>query len=150
MTINFIKGKNVNLRLVNESDAEFIINLRIKRGEFLSQTDPDIKKQKDWISQYKIRENNKKEYYLITDPKEIDSWVKEAEEAGEVAVDTETSSLDPHQAKLIGVSLSSKIGKACYIPIGHNSKKCISKDIVLKKLKPLLEDPSVKKNWSKY
>ena len=88
---------------------------------------------------------NKKEYYLITNPNEIDDWIKEAEEIGEVAVDTETSSLDPHQAELIGVSLSSKIGKACYIPIGHNSKKCINKDLVLKKLKPLLEDPSIKK-----
>ena len=70
---------------------------------------------------------------------------KEAEEAGEVAVDTETNSLDPHQADLVGVSLCSKIGKACYIPIGHKSSKCINKKIVIKKLKPLLEDPSVKK-----
>ena len=88
---------------------------------------------------------DKKDYHLITDPKKIDTWIKEAEEIGEVAVDTETSSLDPHQADLIGVSLSSKIGKACYIPIGHNSKKCINLDIVIKKLKPLLEDPSIKK-----
>ena len=88
---------------------------------------------------------DKKEYYLIEDPNEIDDWIKEAEESGEIAVDTETSSLDPHQADLIGVSLSTKIGKACYIPIGHNSKKCINKDIVVKKLKPLLEDPSIKK-----
>ena len=88
---------------------------------------------------------DRKDYYLITDPKEIDRWIEEAEEAGEVAVDTETSSLDPHQTDLIGVSLSCKIGKACYIPIGHNSKKCIDRDIVLKKLKPLLEDPSIKK-----
>ena len=43
------------------------------------------------------------------------------------------------------MSLSAKIGKACYIPIGHKSKKCIKKDIVLKKLKPLLEDHSIKK-----
>ena len=92
-----------------------------------------------------IKPIDKKDYYLITDPKKIDNWIKEAEEAGEVAVDTETSSLDPHQATLIGVSLSSKIGKACYIPIGHDSKKCINIDIVLKKLKPLLEDPSIKK-----
>ncbi len=88
---------------------------------------------------------NKKNYYLITNPKEIDNWIKEAEEVGEVAVDTETSSLDPHQADLIGVSLSSRVGKACYIPIGHNSDKCIKKDLVIKKLKPLLEDPSIKK-----
>jgi len=81
----------------------------------------------------------------ITDIKQIDLWIQEAEETGEVAVDTETSSLDPHQADLVGISLCSKIGKACYIPIGHNSSKCINKDIVIKKLKPLLEDPSVKK-----
>ena len=86
-----------------------------------------------------------KNYFLVKDAKEIDNWIKEAEEVGEVAVDTETSSLDPHQADLIGISLSSKIGKACYIPINHKSQKNIQKDIVLKKLKPLLEDPSIKK-----
>jgi len=88
---------------------------------------------------------NKEDYHLITDIKQIDDWLKEAEQTGEVAVDTETSSLDPHQADLIGVSLSSKIGKACYIPIGHNSKKSIAKNLVLQKLKPILEDPSIKK-----
>ncbi len=88
---------------------------------------------------------NKKEYYLINNIDEIDSWIKDAEEVGEVAVDTETSSLDPHQANLIGISLSSVLGKACYIPIGHKSEKCLDKNSVLKKLKPLLEDPSIKK-----
>ncbi len=88
---------------------------------------------------------SKKDYHLITNPNEIDKWIEEAEEVGEVAIDTETSSLDPHQADLIGVSLSSKVGKACYIPIGHNSKKCVNKDVVLNKLKPLLEDSSIKK-----
>ena len=86
-----------------------------------------------------------KNYFLINDIKEIDDWIKEAEEVGELAVDTETSSLDPHQADLIGISLSSKIGKACYIPINHNTEKNINKDLVLKKLRPLLEDPSIKK-----
>ena len=88
---------------------------------------------------------NKKNYLLITNPEQIDEWIKEAEEAGEIAVDTETNSLDPHQADLIGISLCSKIGKACYIPIGHKSSKCLKKNDVIKKLKPLLEDPSVKK-----
>ena len=100
-------------------------------------------------NEVKIEKNqkaiNKKEYYLIENLEQIDNWITEAEELGEVAVDTETSSLDPHQADLVGVSLSSKIGKACYIPIGHKSNKCIEKDLVLKKLKPLLEDPSIKK-----
>ena len=100
-------------------------------------------------NEVKIEKNqkaiNKKEYYLIENLGQIDNWITEAEELGEVAVDTETNSLDPHQADLVGVSLSSKIGKACYIPIGHKSNKCIEKDFVLKKLKPLLEDPSIKK-----
>ncbi len=100
-------------------------------------------------NEVKIEKNqkaiNKKEYYLIEKLEQIDNWITEAEELGEVAVDTETNSLDPHQADLVGVSLSSKIGKACYVPIGHKSDKCIEKDLVLKKLKPLLEDPSIKK-----
>ncbi len=88
---------------------------------------------------------DKKNYHLISSLDQIDKWIEEAEEVGEVAVDTETNSLDPHQADLVGISLCSKIGKACYIPVGHKSPKCINKDAVIKKLKKLLEDPSIKK-----
>ena len=93
----------------------------------------------------KLQLINKNNYHLITDEDQIDEWVDEAEEAGEFTIDTETSSLDPHQADLVGISLSTKIGKACYIPIGHKSKRCLKKSIVIKKLKPLLENKSVKK-----
>ena len=88
---------------------------------------------------------SKKNYYLIKNEKEIDKYIQEAEESGELAIDTETNSLDAHQADLIGISLSTKIGKACYIPIGHKSDDCLKKEAVIKKLKPLLEDSSVKK-----
>ena len=88
---------------------------------------------------------SKKNYYLIKNEKEIDKYIQEAEESGELAIDTETNSLDAHQADLIGISLSTKIGKACYIPIGHKSDDCLKKETVIKKLKPLLEDSSVKK-----
>ena len=88
---------------------------------------------------------NNKNYYLINSLDEIDNWIEEAEEVGEVAVDTETTSLDPHQADLVGISLCSKIGKACYIPVGHKSPKCLKKEAVIKKLKKILEDPSIKK-----
>ena len=106
--------------------------------DLLSQNvDLEIKKKPQVI--------NKKNYYLIKNEKEIDKWIKEAEESGELAIDTETSSLDAHQAELVGISLSTKIGRACYIPIGHKSDGCLKKEVVLKKLKPLLEDKSVKK-----
>ena len=104
-------------------------------GEIARETKPEKKQQNI----------NKKNYHLITNEKEIDEWINEAEEAGELAIDTETSSLDAHQADLVGISLSTKIGKACYIPIGHKFKGCLKKEAVIKKLKPLLEDESVKK-----
>ena len=108
--------------------------------------EPDLSSNKKEI---KIKEKkntiNNKNYHLITEVKQIDQWIEEAEEAGELSIDTETSSLDAHQANLVGISLSTKIGKACYIPIGHKSKGCLEKTIVIKKLKPLLEDVSIKK-----
>lgn len=95
--------------------------------------------------QDKQKEITKKNYSLISEIDELDDWIKEAEEVGELAIDTETTSVDPHQASLVGISLSSKVGKACYIPVGHKSKKNLDKKSVLSKLKPLLEDPSIKK-----
>ena len=108
--------------------------------------EPDLSSQNvDLEIKKKPQVINKKNYYLIKNEKEIDKWIKEAEESGELAIDTETSSLDAHQAELVGISLSTKIGRACYIPIGHKSDECLKKEVVLKKLKPLLEDKSVKK-----
>ena len=109
--------------------------------------EPELEKNtsRKETSQKNNKPINKKNYHLITDEDQIDEWIKEAEESGELAIDTETSSLDVHQADLIGISLSTKIGKACYIPIGHKFKGCLKKENVIKKLKPLLEDVSVKK-----
>ena len=86
-----------------------------------------------------------KNYDLIQKEEDLDKWLNEAEESGEIAVDTETTSLDPHQAELVGISLSTKIGKACYIPIGHKEGKNIEEKKIIKKIKPLLEDKSIKK-----
>ena len=102
-----------------------------------TKTESSVKEKQQNIS--------KKNYHLISKEEEIEEWINEAEEAGELAIDTETSSLDAHQADLVGISLSTKIGKACYIPIAHKFDGCLDKNIVIKKLKPLLEDKSVKK-----
>ena len=88
---------------------------------------------------------NKKNYELIEEEDDLNSWLKEAEEFGEIAIDTETSSLDPHQANLVGISLSTKIGKACYVPIGHAEGNNLQEISVIKMLKPILEDTSIKK-----
>ncbi len=105
----------------------------------------------------KLKKNNKtsdsqenqilisnKNYYLISDETEIDKWLKDAEENGEIVIDTETTSLNPHLTELVGISLSTKIGYACYMPIGHKNAKCLNQEKVIKKLKPILEDKSIK------
>tara|TARA_B100001996_G_scaffold25713_1_gene19853 strand:+ start:127 stop:2901 length:2775 start_codon:yes stop_codon:yes gene_type:complete len=86
-----------------------------------------------------------KNYTLISKLSELDFWIKNAEEKGEIAIDTETTSVNSQTADLIGISLCLESGKACYIPIGHNSKLCLVKKEVINKLKPMLEDPSIKK-----
>ena len=88
---------------------------------------------------------NTKIYESITKDKDLDKWLKILNEQSVIAVDTETSSLNPLEADLIGVSFSYAPNKACYIPLGHKYIKSFNKQSVLKKIKPLLEDPSIKK-----
>ena len=113
------------------------------------------------ISQYgetKFSENNnvskkqeinlkidRKKYKLVTNLEDIDQWLLDAEEKGELSIDTETTSLNPHLAELVGISLATDIGKSCYIPLKHISKEVLDTDKVIKKIKPILEDKSIKK-----
>tara|TARA_B100000579_G_scaffold254550_1_gene209507 strand:+ start:6235 stop:8520 length:2286 start_codon:yes stop_codon:yes gene_type:complete len=88
---------------------------------------------------------NNKDYVLIQNENDLKKWIAEIEEKGALAIDTETTSLDPHQANLVGISISTDIGKAGYIPIGHLNENNFDEKKVLKILKPILEDPSIKK-----
>jgi DNA polymerase-1 len=59
------------------------------------------------------------DYTLITDAAVLKQWIAHAYDTGVLAVDTETTSLNPTRAKLVGISISPEIGKAAYIPVGH-------------------------------
>ena len=88
---------------------------------------------------------NVKDYESIITENVLDKWIKILNEQSIIAVDTETSSLNPLEADLVGVSFSYAPNKACYIPLAHKNIKGLKKEIVLKKIKPILEDPSIKK-----
>ena len=88
---------------------------------------------------------SKENYFLIKTEDEVKDWLKAAEEIGEFAIDTETTSLDAHQTNLVGISISYSIGKACYIPISHKDYKNLNEEKIIKILKPFLEDHSIKK-----
>jgi len=119
---------------------------RLLSSVISSHGEPDISKNnKDSNILEKKISISSKNYHLIKNEDEIDGWLKEAEETGEIAIDTETTSLDPHMAGLVGISLSTKIGKACYMPLGHKNAKCLNKEKIIRKLKPIFEDKSIKK-----
>ena len=95
-------------------------------------------------------------YQIVRTMAELEPWLAEAKRIGHVAVDTETDSLDAMQANLVGVSLATEPGKACYIPLAHMSgdgdmfgggrvEGQIPLEEALAALKPMLEDPSILK-----
>ncbi|BFM04858.1 DNA polymerase I [Halioxenophilus aromaticivorans] len=89
-----------------------------------------------------------KDYQIILDAEALDTWLEKLTAAELFAFDTETTSLNYMQAEIVGVSFAVQVGEAAYVPCGHDylgAPAQISRDELLQKLKPLLEDPSVKK-----
>jgi DNA polymerase-1 len=91
-------------------------------------------------------------YETVADLAALDRWIEEARALGFVAVDTETTGIDATRAELVGVSLSTAPGKACYIPLAHGGTDMFAEVPVqipfaeaIARLKPLLEDPAVLK-----
>ena len=105
-------------------------------------------------------------YETVLTKDQLAAWVAEATEAGIVAVDTETDALDAHRAGLVGVSLATAPGRACYIPLEHVEPEEAGTDLfgasgkdatyrrvekqlkaseAIALLKPLLENPGVLK-----
>ncbi len=84
-------------------------------------------------------------YKSILSEKDLDELINILISKPFISIDTETSSLNPLEADLVGISFSYDPNEAYYIPIGHKNIKGLNKELVLKKIKPLLEDPSIKK-----
>ena len=95
---------------------------------------------------------DRSKYETVIDEAALDRWIEEARAQGYVAIDTETDCIDCVIAKLAGISLATAPNRACYIPVGHSGADLYSdapsqldKQLVLRKLEPLLEDPAVLK-----
>jgi DNA polymerase-1 len=96
-------------------------------------------------------------YETVTTRERLEAWITKAYEAGRVAFDTETTSIDPMVAELVGFSMAVAPGEACYVPLGHRASSeafdfgahdgIVQIPVVeaLALLKPLLEDPAVLK-----
>jgi DNA polymerase I len=97
------------------------------------------------IKQTKASKIDTKLYKSILNEKDLDKLIDILNTKPFISIDTETSSLNPLEAELIGISFSYAPNEAYYIPLGHKNIKSLNKESVLKKIKPLLEDPSIKK-----
>ncbi len=85
------------------------------------------------------------QYETVLTESQLDQWLARIDAASLTSVDTETTSLDPMQAQLVGMSLCCEPGIAAYIPVAHcypDAPPQLSRDHVLAKLKPWLEDPA--------
>jgi DNA polymerase I len=84
-------------------------------------------------------------YETVLTPAQLQTWVERLRSTGRFAFDTETDSLDPMQANLVGLSLCVEPGHACYVPLAHEgpgARPQLDRDAVLATLAPLLADPA--------
>jgi DNA polymerase-1 len=87
-------------------------------------------------------------YETVLTPEQLEAWLHKINQAELTAVDTETTSLDPMQARLVGISLSVHDHEACYIPLAHNYAGApvqLPFEATLERLRPWLESMRHKK-----
>ena len=94
-------------------------------------------------------------YECVTDMAVLDNWIEDIIATGYMAIDTETDGLDAMSCRLVGISLATRPGHACYIPLAHGIGEglALTDEVpsqlaeadVLARLKPLLQDASIMK-----
>jgi DNA polymerase-1 len=101
-----------------------------------------------------LETKEKLDYEIIKSEKELEELIADLEKVGEFAIDTETTSLNPIDAELVGISISYKEKEAFYIPVGHHvgrwpsavrREENLDLSVVIKNLKWILEDEKIRK-----
>ncbi|MBI5199651.1 MAG: DNA polymerase I [Nitrospirae bacterium] len=91
---------------------------------------------------------DKREYSTITSEGEFLKLLERMKEKGEFSIDIESTGKDPMMAEIVGISVSIEPHSACYIPLSHiypGAPHQLKKEYVLEKLKPILEDETLRK-----
>lgn len=87
-------------------------------------------------------------YATILSQADLDHWLQRLQQAGEFSFDTETTSLNYMDAEIVGVSFAIVPGEAAYLPLAHDylgAPPQLNREAVFAQLKPLLEDPAIRK-----
>jgi DNA polymerase I len=170
VTINqFVDVQESNIGNQFIEDNQFIENLKLKPYDNQKLTEIFKKLEFRKLHQEFFEANKeqievKKDYICLTDIRDIENLVKEIDNGGFIfAIDTETTSVNPMLAELVGISISFKPHQAFYIPVGHLNPSSSTPDLfgqsikpekefvqpnkeaVLNILKPILENPLIEK-----
>ncbi len=155
--INFSTDTVVNGQgMVNEGDSgDLSVQIGSQADIGMGESAPESKNLHKTIQKnvQKIDQN----YKLILSASELRDWLAEVEQNGFLAFDTETTGLTPATADLVGISLATQPGRACYIPLGHGAKSDLfghaessqppqaKADDIAAILKPVMCDPAILK-----
>lgn len=99
----------------------------------------------DAQAQSSLFDTVERHYETVLTEAQLDTWLQRIDRATLTAVDTETTSLEPMTAQLVGISLCCEVGTAAYIPVAHRYQDApvqLPRELVLQKMKPWLEDDS--------
>jgi DNA polymerase-1 len=139
-------------RLVTiDTHVPFELNLtQLQRKEFnspqLKQLFKDLEFTRFLQEISSLEKKEKLNYRIIKSEEELKTLISELKHAGEFALDTETTSINPIDAELVGISLSYKEKVAFYVPLGHTEKENnLDLTLVIKNLKQILEDERIRK-----
>jgi DNA polymerase I len=106
---------------------------------------------KSWLNNLTLKKPTpppEKDYQTILSEEQLMPWLEKLQSAKVISFDTETDSLNYMNAQLVGFSFSVKRGQACYVPVAHDYEDAptqISRDRALALIKPILENPDLKK-----
>ena len=168
--LQFRGAKSMAARLEAEKDAAYLSYAlaTIKTDVLLAQTpeqlqngEPDRPALVDWFTRMEFRswleeqlddgevpaapaaQLIETDYQVVTEQSQLDDWLLRLKAAELFAFDTETTSLDYMEARIVGVSFAIEAGEAAYVPLAHDylgAPAQLDRDQVLSQLKPLLED----------
>lgn len=126
------------------ADRESLIHLS-KEYEF-KQWLKELLAQSNDSSELSSSTQKKPTFELITEKSQLNDWLQQLRSCTFFCVDTETTSLDPLNAELVGISLAIDSDKPAYIPLAHlDGTSQLPRDEVLAALKPIFEDPAIGK-----
>lgn len=151
LTLDDARTDHINIpaveALFRELDFRTLIpRLRMISAPLVTQTTPQLSLFGEEIKEVGLPSTYSLDVKIIDTPQKLDDLQKTLESSPRIALDTETTALDPLRANLVGISLAIKEGEGYYIPVGHqNGAAQLPVRTVIDALTPAMTNPKIPK-----